>query len=373
VGGAGHRDGAHLQGGGGLKILELGKFYPPVRGGIETLLKSLSEGFVRKGEEVECVVANENATTVAETINGVKVRRLRSFGRVFSTSICPGYMTAAREAGAKIWHTHFPNPLADLATLRAPNDARIVITYHSDVIRQAAVMCLYGGLVKRCLRRADKIVVASPRHIEFSKWLQPVQDKCVVIPFGIEAKRFEVGNSPARAKPILLTVGRLVGYKGHHWLIEAMKSVNATLRIVGSGPLEAELRQQAKGLDIEFLGNVADENLPALYRDCDLFVLPSITPNEAFGVVQLEAMAAGKPVICCDLKSGVPWVNQHGVTGLVVPPRDADALAAAIRKLLEDRELARWMGEAGRARVAAEFTEERMIDSYYGLFAKLAA
>src|SRR5688572_8609144 len=103
-----------------MKILELGKFYPPVRGGIETLLKSMCEGFVRKGAEVQCVVANNRARTVEERINGVEVRRVGSFGTLFSTSICPGYVRAALRTDAKIWHAHFPNPLADFAVLCAP-------------------------------------------------------------------------------------------------------------------------------------------------------------------------------------------------------------------------------------------------------------
>jgi glycosyltransferase involved in cell wall biosynthesis len=365
-----------------MKILELGKFYPPVRGGIETLLKSMCEGFVRRGAEVECVVANERAKTIEERINGVCVRRMRSFGTIFSTSICPGYVAAARASSAGIWHAHFPNPLADLAVLRAPRFARIVITYHSDVVRQAGLMRFYGGLLEKCLHRADRIVVASPRHIEFSKWLQPHREKCVVIPFGIEQERFGKAQvltakaSSNMGRPILLTVGRLVGYKGHHWLIEAMKKVDADLWIIGSGPLEAELREQTadSGLNgrVHFLGNVSDDDLPAFYQACDVFILPSITPNEAFGMVQLEAMACGRPVISCDLNSGVPWVNQHERTGLVIPPRDVVALSSAINKLAADPALARKMGEAGRARVHREFTEDQMIGRYFELFEELA-
>ena len=365
-----------------MKILELGKFYPPVRGGIETLLKSMCEGFVRKGAEVECVVANDRAQTNEENINGVRVRRIASLGTLFSTSIAPGYIAAARRSNAKIWHSHFPNPLADLSTLRAPADAKVVISYHSDVVRQSGVMKFYGGTLQKCLQRADRIVIASPRHLEFSKWLQPHAEKCLVIPFGIDPSRFSsrrpspptaTQNSP---RPILLTVGRLVGYKGHRWLIEAMQKTHATLWIIGTGPLETELRAQVTesglGERVHFLGNVSDDDLPAYYQACDIFVLPSITPNEAFGVVQLEAMACGKPVISCDLKSGVPWVNQHEITGLVIPPQNSSALTDAISCLAEDRALSHKLGEAGRSRVFNEFTEEKMISRYFELFERLA-
>jgi glycosyltransferase involved in cell wall biosynthesis len=366
-----------------MKILELGKFYPPVRGGIETLLKSLCEGFQKSGAEVECVVANDRNESVCEIINGVRVRRMASLGTLFSTSISPGYLRAARESEARIWHAHFPNPLADLAVLRAPASARVVISYHSDIVRQAAAMAFYRPLLQGCLKRADKIVVATPRHIEFSTSLAPHRDKCVVIPFGIDAGRFAAPRAlppnipvPAR-RPILLTVGRLVGYKGHRWLIDAMKKIEGTLWIVGTGPLEDQLRRQVSesvlNERVQFLGNVADADLPALYQACDIFVLPSITPNEAFGIVQLEAMACGKPVVSCDLKSGVPWVNQHNVTGFVVPPRDSERLGKAIQQLANDPALAKQLGEAGRQRVAAELTEEKMVARYMNLFQELAA
>lgn len=292
---------------------------------------------------------------------------------ILSTSICPGYSRAARESRADIWHTHFPNPNSDLAVLSAPKNVRVVVTYHSDIIRQAFLMRFYAPIVKKMLSRADRIVVASPRHLEFSEMLRPHQKKCEIIPFGIDPGRFNgPGSARPQGGPILLTVGRLVGYKGHVWLIEAMRSVDATLWIVGSGPLEAQLRRQTAdaglGDRVQFMGDVPDEKLPALYQACDVFVLPSVTRNEAFGLVQLEAMACGKPVISCDLDSGVPWVNQDGVTGFVVPPRDAQALANAIQRVCESNALAAKLGAAGRARVASEFTEDRMVNDYFKLF-----
>jgi glycosyltransferase involved in cell wall biosynthesis len=364
-----------------VRILELGKFYPPVRGGIETLLKSFCEGFVRNGGEVHCLVANNKPETIREEIQGARITRCASYGALFSTSLSPAYLSEAKRARADIWHSHFPNPLADLAILRPPKDARMVITYHSDIIRQAGLMSIYGGIVDRCLQRADRIVVATPRHLEFSPRLQRHREKVRVIPFGIDSLRMtRVSSLPddlslGAKRPILLTVGRLVGYKGHHFLIQAMKNLDATLWIVGRGPLEKSLRALAAetgvGERVHFLGDVSDDALPALYQNCDIFVLPSITPNEAFGMVQLEAMACGKPVISCDLKSGVPWVNQNEITGLIVPFADSKALTNAITRLKDDQSFATNLGAAGRRRVHDEFSEKRMIDDYYGLFKEL--
>jgi rhamnosyl/mannosyltransferase len=242
-------------------------------------------------------------------------------------------------------------------------------------------MRIYGRVVQRVLERADRIVVATPRNLEFSPWLQPHRAKVRVIPFGIDLQRLTAPAALPRniarpnRRPILLTVGRLVGYKGHRFLIEAMKNFNATLWIVGSGPMEGELRAQVAASSltdrVEFLGDVSDEALPALYRACDIFVLPSITPNEAFGLVQLEAMACGKPVVSCDLQSGVPWVNQHEATGLIAPPADPVALGAAIHRLETQPEIAKRFGEAGRARAQTEFSEQRMINEYFELFEEL--
>jgi rhamnosyl/mannosyltransferase len=365
-----------------MKILELGKFYPPVRGGIETLLESMCRGFVTKGAGVRCVVANGDSETVHENRDGISLTRCASYGSVLSTSLCPSYFRETRREDADIWHAHFPNPLADFAVLRSPKSARVVITYHSDIVRQAGVMRVYGRVLQRVLERADRIVVATPRNLEFSPWLQPHHAKVRVIPFGINAGRLTKPSSLPEniARPngraILLTVGRLVGYKGHRFLIEAMRNLNATLWIVGSGPMEGELRAQVTALSlaerVEFLGDVSDEALPGLYQACDIFVLPSITPNEAFGLVQLEAMVCGKPVVSCDLKSGVPWVNQHEVTGLIVPPGDSAALGAAIRRLETQPAVARHFGEAGRARVLNEFSEQRMVNDYLQLFEELS-
>lgn len=371
-----------------MRILELGKFYPPYRGGMETLLRIWSEGFVQRGAQVDCVVANETpGRTVREETNGVRVHRLASFGTLFSTSLCPAYPGVTRRHPADLWHVHFPNPLADVACLRGDRATPLVLTYHSDVIRQAFLMRLYRPLMQRLFERATRIVVATPNHIEFSPWLGAYRDKCEVIPFGINleqlkrtdviAAKAEALRRAAGARPIVLTIGRLVGYKGHRYLIAALCQLEATLWLAGAGPLERDLKDQVASLGIgdrvRFWGEVDDGQLPALLHACDVFALPSITPNEAFGLVQVEAMACGKPVVSCALRSGVPFVNQDGVTGLVVPPRDADALALALKRLFGNDALRARLGEAGRIRACQEFEERVMLGRYWRLFEQLTA
>ena len=370
-----------------MKILELGKFYLPHKGGIETLLRAWSEGFVRCGAEVDCVVANDGARTVHEVINGVRVHRLASYGTVLSTSVCPAYLAATRRHAADLWHVQFPNPLADIASIAGARATPLVLSYHSDVVRQAGVMRFYRPVLNALLRRATRIVVSTPQHLEYSPWLAPFRAKCEVIPFGINLaaltltpereRRVTELRREAGGRPIVLNVGRLVGYKGQRFLIEALRELDAVAWIVGTGPLDAELRRLAAELGVadrvKLWGGVSDADLPALLHACDVFALPSITAAEAFGIVQVEAMACGKPVVSCALPSGVKFVNQHGVTGLLVTPADSAALAAGIRSLLEDVSLRQRLGAAARARAAAEFAEDVMVDRYWNCFERVLA
>lgn len=368
-----------------MKILELGKFYPPHHGGVETLLRSCAEGFVRLGAQVDCVVANDHATTVRQTICGAEIHRYASFGTLLSTSLCPSYLSATKRYPADLWHAHFPNPLADIACLRGSKDVPLVLSYHSDVIRQAWAMGVYKPLLKKFLDRCTRIVVATPKHFEFSPWLQPYEAKVECIPYGIDLDRFQLTpqlqeaaqklRASANGKPIILNIGRLVGYKGQEYLIEAARGLDAVVWIVGTGPLELQLKAQAEaagyGERIRFFGSVPDEHLPALLHACDVFAFPSISPNEAFGLVQVEAMACAKPVVCCNLRSGVPFVNAHERTGLVVPPANADALREALRELTRNPERAAAYGQAGKLRAETEFSEPVMVQRYWQCFQKL--
>lgn len=369
-----------------MRILELGKFYPPERGGIETLLRLWCEGFVAAGDEVDCVVANRSARTERSRVNGVRVHRLASLGMAMSTSICPSFPTAAFRYPADIIHSHFPNPLADIACVMSPVDVPVVITWHSDIVRQKSILRFYQPLQRALLNRANQIVVATPNHLTYSDWLSEFQHKVVVIPFGLDLRRFEPPSvdlnkvaelrASAAGRRVLLNVGRLVGYKGQRYAIDALKALpDAVLWLVGAGPLEAELHRHAAAQGVAkrvvFWGDVPDPELPCFFQACDVFVFPSISPNEAFGLVQVEAMACGKPVIATDLKSGVPWVCRDGVTGRVIPPESGECLALALEPLLGDESLRRAMGEAGRARAYAEFSAPVMIQRYRSLFSKL--
>jgi rhamnosyl/mannosyltransferase len=226
-------------------------------------------------------------------------------------------------------------------------------------------------------RRASCVIVSSPRLADHSR-IARLARRVVVIPFGIKLDPYlnsdlpdSPGSEALRAQyslPLVLCVGRLVYYKGVDVLIKAMRMCPGTLLVIGTGPMEHKLRQLAVQLGIEsrvkFMGHVSSEDLVNLYHAADLFVLPSTQPTEAFGVVQIEAMACGLPVVSTDLPTGVPWVNQNGVTGLIVPPGDPDALAAAINQLFDDQALRSRMGEAGKRRAVEQFSAERMVGDF---------
>jgi len=369
-----------------VRILELGKFYPPERGGMETLLQVWAEGFRNRGHEVTCIVANRSFNTLVEGQSPLTIRRLASLGSLFSTSLCPAYPGVTRRFPADIIHSHFPNPLADLAVLRAPPDVPVVVHWHSDIVRQRTLMGLYQPIQSAMLRRASRIVVATPQHLDYSAWLGPFRDKVEVIPFGLDLARYEPTptllaaaaelRAQSTARCVFLNIGRLVGYKGQRHAVEALRNVpDAELWLVGTGPLEGELRELADATGVSqrvrFWGNVPDHQLPALLHACDVFLFPSITPNEAFGLVLVEAMACSKPLLACNLRSGVTYVCRDGDNGVLVPPGDTGALSTAMNSLAGSISLRKQLGDQGRLRAQNEFSQDSMLRRHLELFHRL--
>jgi len=352
-----------------MKVLQLGKFYNPFLGGMETVLKEICEGLAEQ-VHFEVVVANTRCRTERED-GQVPVTRVASLGRLFSCAIAPSFPFWARRFDPDLIHVHLPNPLAELSALLADRDIPVVAQFHSDVVRQRSLLRLYGPLLEAFYKRASCIVVPTSRHIEISQFVSKHREKCRVVPFGIRLSRFELLETSRKkvdelrdGLPSVLCVGRLVSYKGLEYVIRAIENIKVHLRIIGMGPLERSLRNLAyeRGVAnrVEFLGEVSGKDLVTHYHACDVFALPSITNAEMFGVVQLEAMACRKPVISTNLPTGVPWVNQHGRTGYIVPPGNVEELAQSIKRLIGSPQLRKEMGEAGRMRVEQNFTSTRM-------------
>lgn len=358
-----------------LTALHVGKFYPPAPGGMEKVVQLLCESERSTGHvDSRVLVANTSARTVREVLHGVPVTRVAAFGVIGSVGLCPAFPFAMAGISRDVTVIHEPNPVALVSDWLTRQQEPLVVWFHSEVLRpQWKYRLLYQPFLRRVLARAARIVVSSPNLAAHAAELQPHQHKCVVIPFGIDRSRLAatpeiacrtaqlVSETPG---PRILFIGRLVPYKGVDVLLRSLARVTGSAWIVGDGPLRESLETECRRLGVadrvRFTGAVSDAEVVAHLHACDVLVLPSVTHAETFGVVQIEAMACGKPVISTNVRSGVPWVNRDGETGLVVEPGDPRALAEAIERLASDDVLNRRMGEAGRARVAREFTLEGM-------------
>jgi rhamnosyl/mannosyltransferase len=363
-----------------LRILHLGKYYAPDRGGIETVVETLCRG-ERPGVDTQALVLNKENRTIDETVNDVPVRRVASIATLGSVSVAPMLPLWLSRADADVIVLHEPNPMALLAYAIARPRVPLVIWFHCEVIRpKLQYKLFYEPLLEFALRRAVRIVVASPPMVNLPA-LARYQHKCTVIPFGLDRARYRLlGVTASRVQairanvrsPIVLFVGRIVPYKGVDVLLDAVKGLDAMTVIVGDGPCRMSLMAKAveSGLAdrVRFMGDISDAELLAWYHACDVFVLPSVTRQEAFGMVQLEAMLCGHPVISTELQTGTSWVNEHERTGIVVKPNNVSELRAALERLCGDRELRDQFGDAGRKRVIETFTAESMCQATVALY-----
>jgi len=370
-----------------LRVLMVNKYYsPPHLGGVEMVVRTLSEGLVEHtGARVRALVSNESRERSEETIGGVEVIRLPRQLRLSSAPVALGMSAALRAESHRLGpngpeppdviNLHSPYPWGELCFLSARLDLPSVLLYHSDIVRQRRLLAAYRPFLERILDRVDLIVASSPNMIANSAFLAPRAAKCRVVPFGLPVERLHstpaIERRAAELKAaheghrIVLFVGRLVYYKGVEILVRAMKGVDADLVLIGGGPLEDGLRTLATESGaagrMTFLPSQDDQELLAWYRAADVFCLPSVARSEAFGLVQIEAHAAGTPVVSTDLPTGVPYANLHEVTGLTVPPGDVQALRQAIVRLLSDAELRARRGRQSQARARTALARPRRV------------
>jgi glycosyltransferase involved in cell wall biosynthesis len=372
-----------------IRVLTFGRFADDNYGGLERYVFELSRALEAEVQFVNIVAQRGARPDVPMAGETVYARPLASLG---GTPVCPSMPWHALRRHWRqpfdIVHLQFPaDPMAHLASELLPGSVKRVIGWHSDIVRQQRLLMLYRPLLSRTLRRADAIIAATPAHISSSAQLEPVRHsgKFRIVPYGFDLARF--AQRPALADEIrrrlgarflVFALGRHVYYKGFEFLIRALANLpGAALALGGQGPLTSELQRTAREAGVvervHFVGRIPDQDLPAWYHACDAFCLPSVEPAEAFGIVQVEAMACAKPVVCCELNNGVTWVNRDGQTGLVVPPADANALAAALSRLLLDASLRSRLGEAGRRRAFAEFTSAAMAKATLAVYREVLA
>ncbi len=368
-----------------MKILQLGKFYPPDTGGMETALHNITEGLNHKGIQCDVLCANSKKEYKEEIVDGYKIFRTANYGKLSSTSITPQMIIKLKEiiANYDIIHLHHPNPMANLALLFAnPKKQKIVLHWHSDIIKQQFEFKFYKPLLIWMLKKTDVIIGTSQKYIEASEQLKDFQHKCIAIPRGIKRNDLFANNERSREirekypnKRIIFSLGRFIYYKGFEYLIESAKYLPDEYIILlgGEGELKKKYEQiiSENGLSqkVFLVGRIAQKDLGSYYQACDLFCLPSIAKSEAFGLVMVEAMSFGKPIVATKINgSGTDWVNQDGITGLNVDPENAEELAKAFKTILENPTIYQKFSENAYQRYLNEFTIEtevnKLIDIY---------
>lgn len=347
-----------------MKITAINKLYHPWVGGVETHVKDIAEG-IHESFDVEVVCCNTQKKTVTETINHIKVTKYGSWGILFSQPISLSLIQHLKKHGADILHFHLPNPWGVLAYFLTRPRGRILITWHSDIIKQKIILFFYKPLLYWFLNKAEKIIVTSPNMAKNSPFLKKFQSKINVIPLGIQSEEYHVNPLEKDHARFALFVGRLIYYKGVIELIEALKKSHIKLIMIGEGPLKPLIEQSAETLikkkQLILLPFQKKDTLNKYFNHCEFFILPSTHASEAFGIVQLEAMIYEKPVISTNLPTGVPFVNQHEKTGLIVAPGNSDDLAQAMDLLWNNENLRTTYGKNAKKRCLDLFTKHQMI------------
>jgi rhamnosyl/mannosyltransferase len=387
-----------------VRICHLGKYYPPAAGGIETHLQTLARSQAELGCQVEVICVNHRdraerdvtwsaratTPTVMESDGPVRITRLGRLGSIAKLDLCPGLprVLTRLQGSADVLHLHAPNPTMLLALVTCRPRVPLVITHHSDIVRQRFLRYLVAPFERWVYGSARLILADSPTYTPGSPVLGRYPAKVSDLPLGIDLSPYLTPSVSAResacrfrqkhGQPLWLFVGRLIYYKGLDVALRALRDVPGTLLVIGTGPLESSLRKEAAILGVAdrviWHGHASADELVGAYQAATALWFPSNARSEGFGLVQVEAMASGCPVINTAIPhSGVSWVSPDGETGLTVPVNDAPALANAARRLLDEPALRNQLGQNGRQRATEAFGQERMAQTSLQLYRRLLA
>jgi glycosyltransferase involved in cell wall biosynthesis len=353
-----------------MRVLQFGRFWNAQHGGVERHVSLLGQGLAMQGIDVVNLVSASGRVGADETQGRYRLVQATSLGLAYGTALSPALLLKAlalhREQPFDLFHLHFPDPLSHLTSMVLPKHFPRVITWHSDIIRQKRLLSLYRPFLSRIARQADALVAATQAHFDSSTQIPddiPLERR-YVIPYGLDYTQLKLNvrttalrdelRSRSRGRGLVFALGRHVYYKGFEVLIDALQYTDAFLILGGDGPLRIQLEQRVASMGLSdrvfFSGRILEDDLAAYFHACDVFCLPSVEPSEAFGLVQLEAMACGKPVICTQLNNGVNVVNVHGQTGFAVPVRDRMALGNCLTQLLKDDALRHLLGAQALSR-----------------------
>ncbi|MFA4932983.1 MAG: glycosyltransferase [Candidatus Omnitrophota bacterium] len=365
-----------------MKVLHIGKYYPPYPGGIEIYCKVICESLVSKGIQVDIVVANNSNNFIREKINGVNVYRLPRKFVLSSIPICPKMPNFIRslveENNYDAIHLHYPNPMAEISYLLGGKQIKLIITHHTDASMRNKIKLFYTPIIMKLFKEAKQIIVLIDKFIQNKTLLNKFKNKCIVIPIPVDPNFLNEGNPEKTALirknygKFILFIGNLSKYKGEDYLIEAMKNIDSNLVMIGTGTNINNVRKRINDLKLSekvyLLNNINNNELNEYYDSCELFCLPSISPVETFGIVLLEAMARGKPIVSTELGTGTSWVNVNGETGLVIAPKSSEALSTAINDILKNDNLRLRMGHNAKKRITDYFTVDKVIDEVINLY-----
>ena len=371
-----------------MKILQLGKAYPPANlGGVEVVIQLLNEGLNDAGISCDVLGVNDVPIYIKEKYKQGIIYRAKLLTKKFSTLFSIQLIFILK----KIWRKydiitiHSPDPMSCLALWIVRPKCKIVLYWHSDILRQKILLKFYKPFLNWLIRRADLILASSPNYIEGSKYLLNYRSKCEVLPIGVDThsdspakKGFENRFSKFEGVDFIFSLGRLAYYKGYEYLVLAANKLinNAVIIIAGEGEEHDKLLQLIRENDLQnkvyLVGKITDEEKQYLFKHAKLFVLSSIFKTEAYAIVQVEALSFGLPIVSTQIEgSGVSWVNQNNVTGISVPIKDSDSIAFAINKLLNNEKLYNEYSDNALKRYQDLFTRKKMIDRANELYIKV--
>ncbi len=368
-----------------MKVLHIGKYYPPFLGGIEKVNFDLVENLNKLGIETDVLCFNHEKGTQKEN-KGYKIFRNSVLIKKYSTPISFSIIKNIRDIYKEydIIHVHLPNPTAAVFFQFLDYKGKIILHWHLDIVKQKVIKFFYLPFQTHLLKKADAIIVTSPDYLDASKDLQKYRDKCKVIPIGINSSYLKENISfreklkqKYAGKKVVFSLGRLTYYKGFKYLIDAAKELdkNTIILLGGIGDLQKEIETQISEQKLEdrviLLGKIPQENIGEYYKRADVFCLPSVERSEAFGIVLLEAMSFGCPLISTSMGSGVSWVNQHNITGLVTEPKNSTKLAESIKQIVGNDELSLKFSKNAQKRYLDEFQLESMVDKTIKLYKEI--
>ena len=352
-----------------MKILQINKLYYPVIGGIETIVKDIAHGLNNKDNiTIDVLACQKKGKREESIIDGIKTYKAASFGKFLGMPLSFDFFKLFFEIknNYDVFIIHFPFPLATLLIPFIPKE-KFIIYYHSDIVKQKIAQIPFLPFINLSLKKAKKILVSGKNIVVSSSLLKKYKNKCEIIPFGIDTLFTEEDYNTAQKiksqylkNKLILSVGRLVYYKGFEYAIRSMTNINANLLVIGTGPEEKKLKHLIKENKLEnkvFIIPPQPKLAPYLLA-ADVFLFPSTERSEAFGLVQIEAMSAGLPIVNTYLNTAVEEVSLNEVSGLTIKPKNVKAISEAINKILENESIKIEYSNNAKKRYKELFTKE---------------